>query len=719
MNFNTLYEILKEKGTNPLTKDKPCIEVAPRTERDYDLFTYQYNYQGENVVFSYNQVGKKTYKEMLELVELFIKQQSYLRDMGAQDELNYIPLTICKKVYLDYIAIFIANLKLHRIPVLFPLELDEIDFNEFKKYNHFFSNNPADFYIFSSGSTGLLNKPKPAYEKDLINSIYYDFMIKNHVENEKFYSTMSMNGIAGVTFNAFFPIVTNNSIYINDNKNFFENIFYTKSTMFILPLNYMDFLPLNNPNCNDYSHVKHILISGGYFNTKDLDNLFKNLPGLKKETINYLYSSTELEGKSIASTYDELYPVKVSMPDLLKNKVSFCDNLDSTEYLSSGKVDDKWKIVSDNKILGEDELGIITYNNHETDDIGFIHQNRLYVVGRKPDNDTYNLSIISNYFRYHLNNDVVCGIYNGELVVYVDIINNYYSAYAKELMARRGIYQSYIDNFNLKDKANALIKHLEDNYDIEFYGDALLHKFIRNERLEKILFNYQYYNPFDQDINNTNGARLFDTYYFISSHFENIFLLDVLFMLYNNIPSEEYYNGEEFFKHMPLDRIYNAYKRIYENQELIDRINNTPVVHEYLKELLRMPAFLSLDFNDMHHFDKDHSDETAEELMNGYNNLPELNKEQKDKVRNLIAIFRELQVKLHIDIHDKEYYSDEYANKRNERVKNFEHPFLTLFEEISHGKFDGFIAVDMMNNEKGDNYEPKKTHRLFRRKGKR
>ena len=701
MEYNTLYEILKEKGTNPLTKDKVCIEVAPRTDKDYDLFTYHYNYNNEDIVFSYNQVGKLTYEEMLNLVELFTKQQSYLRDMGANDEVNFVPLTICKKVYLDYIAIFIANLRLHRIPVLFPEGLDEKIFDRYKRYNHFFIDNPADFYIFSSGSTGLYNKPKPAYEKDLINSVYYDFVIKNHVQNEKFYSTMSMNGIAGVTFNAFFPIVTNNSIYINDNTNFFENIFYTKSTMFILPLNYMDFLPLTDKACNDYSHVKHILISGGYFNTNDLNNLFNNLPGLKKESINYLYSSTELEGKSIASTYDDLSPLCVSMPDLLKNEITFSNGLDCIEYLSSGRVDDKWKIIDqDNNTLGEDKLGTITYNNNETDDIGFIHQNKLYVVGRKPDNDTYNLSIISNYFRYHLNNDISTGIYKKQLLVFTDIINNYYSTYAKDLSARRGIYQSYIDNFNLRAKGNSLIKYLEDNYDIEFYGDIVLTKFIRNERLEKIVFDYHYYNPFDNNPYRTTGAELFDTYYFISSHFENIFLLYILYILYNHIPDEDYYDGEIYFKHKPLNQIYDSYKRIFNNPSLIQKINDNPLVHEFISELLHMPAYLSLDFEDMHHFDIHHGNYKAKELMESHGHMPELTNEERKKVQEIIAMNRELQDKFHIDIHNKKYYSNDFLRMRDERIREFEHPFLVLFEEISRGKFDAFIAYDMLQKEK-------------------
>ena len=100
MKYDTLYDILKEKGTNPLTKDNICIEVAPRTAKDYDLYTYKYNYKDEEVIFSYNQVGKLTYEEFLNLVDLFIKHQSYLEDMGARKDVNFVPLTICKKVYL-------------------------------------------------------------------------------------------------------------------------------------------------------------------------------------------------------------------------------------------------------------------------------------------------------------------------------------------------------------------------------------------------------------------------------------------------------------------------------------------------------------------------------------------------------------------------------------------------------------------------------------------
>ena len=694
--FDNLYDILKEKGTNPATCDKVCIEVAPRSERDYDLFTYYYEENGEKVIFSYNQVGKVTYKEMLELTDLFIKHQKLAKSIPGNDIINYTPLTICKKVYLDYVAIFIADLKLHYTPVLFPLELDESDFNNYAKYNHFFEKDPADFYVFSSGSTGLLNKPKPVYEKDLIKQIVNDYIIKNNITGEKFYSTMSMNGIAGVTFNAFFPIVTNNSIYISDNENFFENIFHTKSTMFVLPLNYMDFLPLKDKSCNDYSHVKYILISGGYFNTNDINNLLENLPGLKKEAIVYLYSSTEFEGKSTVARYNELNPISLSMPNLLNDKVVFSDDLDSVSYLSSGYVGNmNCKIVDKEKnILGEDEVGTITFDNIETDDIGLIHNKMLYVIGRKKDNEKYNLSIISNYFRYHLNSDVATGIYDGQLMIFVDIINNYYSPYVKELNARRGVYNSYKDNFLLRDKANELIKYLEDNFDFEFYGDVILHKFERNERLEKIRFDYKKYDPFDYDFNNTNGANLFDTYYFISSNFERLFIVEIMNILCGKIPIEVYNRIREtrdIFDYMPINRVYECFKRIDENDELIEKIKKNKDIYEVLREVLYSPGYLSLDFLDMHHFDINHSNKTAKQLMNDFETRPRLYNDEKNMVRDLVCIVRDLQDKLEIKINDKDYYSNEMYEKRRARSKSCNGPFINVFELISFDMLDDFV----------------------------
>ena len=79
----------------------------------------------------------------------------------------------------------------------------------------------------------------------------------------------------------------------------------------------MDFLPVTENNL-DFSHVKYILISGGYFNMNDIDNLLNNLPGLKKESLFYLYSSTELGGKSVSCAYKDFNPIYLSMPELLK-----------------------------------------------------------------------------------------------------------------------------------------------------------------------------------------------------------------------------------------------------------------------------------------------------------------------------------------------------------------------------------------------------------------
>ena len=708
--FNSLYEYLYEKGTNPETKDKICIEVAPRKEEDYLAYTYMYIDNDEEVVFTYNQVGKVTYEEFLKLTDLFIKQQTYLKKMGLNDDVNYTPLTICKKVYLDYIAIFIANLKMHTVPVLFPQTLREND-DEYKKYNHFFIDNPADFYIFSSGSTGVLNKPKPAYEKDLIDSIVNDFIIKNKIENEKFYSTMSMNGIAGVTFNAFFPLITNNQIYINDNEDFFENISLTKSTMFVLPLNYMDFLPLKNDNNYDFSHVKYILISGGYFNSNDINNLLNNLPGLKKESIIYLYSSTELEGKSVSSMYYDLEPINLSIFDLLNGKINFTNGLGSLEYLSSGKVNSDYQIIDkDGNILNEDTLGIIKANNNITEDLGIIHHGKLYVIGRTmKNNEKYNLSILNNYFRYHLNNDVSCGIYRNELIVYLDIINNYYGSYTKNPSTRRGVYECYRDNFILRDKANYLIKYLEDTFDIEFFGDAILHKFIRNERLEKINFDYRKYDPFDYDFNNINGANLFDTYYYIIYHFEELFLLEVVNILYNNIPidNEEILkqieelvlksliSGEvdaisidsdiisNHLKNMPIRRIYNCIKKIWDNNEIITEIKNDEELLEIMKEVLYIPSYLSLDFIDMHHFDKNHSNIKAEDLIDKFSLRPILNEEEKILIRDLVCIIRDLQNKFDINIYSKAYYSEKMREKRQKRYRSNPYGmYLDVFEKM-------------------------------------
>ena len=708
--FNSLYEYLYEKGTNPETKDKICIEVAPRKEEDYLAYTYMYIDNDEEVVFTYNQVGKVTYEEFLKLTDLFIKQQTYLKKMGLNDDVNYTPLTICKKVYLDYIAIFIANLKMHTVPVLFPQTLREND-DEYKKYNHFFIDNPADFYIFSSGSTGVLNKPKPAYEKDLIDSIFNDFIIKNKIENEKFYSTMSMNGIAGVTFNAFFPLITNNQIYINDNEDFFENISLTKSTMFVLPLNYMDFLPLKNDNNYDFSHVKYILISGGYFNSNDINNLLNNLLGLKKESIIYLYSSTELEGKSVSSMYYDLEKINLSIFDLLNGKINFTNGLGSLEYLSSGKVNSDYQIIDkDGNILNEDTLGIIKANNNITEDLGIIHHGKLYVIGRTmKNNEKYNLSILNNYFRYHLNNDVSCGIYRNELIVYLDIINNYYGSYTKNPSTRRGVYECYRDNFILRDKANYLIKYLEDNFDIEFFGDAILHKFIRNERLEKINFDYRKYDPFDYDFNNINGANLFDTYYYIIYHFEELFLLEVVNILYNNIPidNEEILkqieelvlksliSGEvdaisidsdiisNHLKNMPIRRIYNCIKKIWDNNEIITEIKNDEELLEIMKEVLYIPSYLSLDFIDMHHFDKNHSNIKAEDLIDKFSLRPILNEEEKILIRDLVCIIRDLQNKFDINIYSKAYYSEKMREKRQKRYRSNPYGmYLDVFEKM-------------------------------------
>lgn len=707
--FENLYDFLYEKGTNPETKDQVCLEVAPRKEGDYLEYTYGYHDEGEEVIFTYNQVGKVTYAEFLELTNLFLKQQKFIREKDGLDELPFTPLTICKKVFLDYIAIFIANLKMHTIPVLFPSIIGDIPFDEFKKYNHFFTNKPADFYLFSSGSTGILNKPKPAYEKDIINSVYYDFMVKNKIENEKFYSTMSMNGIAGVTFNAFFPIITNNQVYINDNTDFFENISQTKSTMFILPLNYMDFLPLKK-NDYDFSHVKYILISGGYFNSNDINNLLNSLPGLKKEAIIYLYSSTELEGKSVSCTYHDLEPISLSMPDLLNNKVTFKSGFDCTEYLASGIINkDFCQIIDDSgKILDDDMLGTIRMNNNLTEDLGIIHHNKLYVIGRKSkNNEKYNLSILNNYFRYHLNNDVACGIYNDELIVYLDIINNYYGAYTKNPSTRRGVYECYKDNFILRDNANALIKYLEDNYDIEFFGDAILHKFMRNERLEKINFNYQKYHPFNYDFNDINGANLFDTYYFIAAHFEELFVLEVVNILYNNIivdPDDmktlqeidmlmaqkkgtgiplDSYIISNYLKNIPIRRIYDCIKKIHDNKEIIDKMKNNPDLFKMMEEVLFIPSYLSLDFIDMHHFDKNHSNIKAKDIREWFKLRPILNDEEKSLVRDLVCIIRDLQNKFDINIYSKEYYSPEMKERRNERMRsNPNGMFLDLFENI-------------------------------------
>ena len=694
--LESLYDYLKEKGTNPETKDKICIEVAPRKENDYKEFTYGYMDGDEEVVFSYNQVGKVTYEEMLKLTDLFLRHQKFFHENGLYGKVNYTPLTICKKVFLDYIAIFIANLKLKKIPVLFPMELNEDDFDEYLKYNHFFEHDSADFYVFSSGSTGVLNKPKPVYEKDLIKYVVNDFIIKNNIQNEKFYSTMSMNGIAGVTFNAFFPIITNNQIYINDNTDFFENIYYTKSTMFILPLNYMDFLPIKYPECNDFSHVKYILISGGYFNNNDIDNLLNNLPGLKRDAIIYLYSSTEFEGNSLSAPYNKLDPISLSMPSLLKNEVKFSSGLDSISYLSSGNVrNSNCQIIDENNLsLPEDKLGRISFNGIKTDDIGIIHHDNLYVIGRKADNDTYNLSIISNYFRYHLNNDAVAGIYNGQLIIYTDIINNYYSPYVHNLDTRRGVYQSYKDNFLMRDKANELIKYLEDNYDIEFYGDAILHKFLRNDRLEKVRFDYKKYDPFDYNFKNVNGANLFDTYYFISSHFENLFLIEIYKMLYN-VSEEEFKNLDDpcdVFKLLPLNRIYSVFKRINDNEELIEKINNTPVLSEIVREVLFTSSFLSLDFLDMHHFDINHSNMTAKEIMKIFELEPKLNSQERIMARDLVCIIRDLQNKFDIKINDRQYYQEDYYYKRLGLVNNSSGNLITLLEEISYDDFDIVIT---------------------------
>lgn len=637
MNQKRLIDYLEEKAKDNDTKNKICIEILDDDGSYYSI----------------------TYSDFYDMTKKFIKVLSDNYDDYEKifNQYNCFPLLLSKINPTPLISMFIASLTLNYHPLLSTFEIiyRNNSYGIDKAMN-------GDFYFYSSGTTGLLSKPKPASEQHIIKSVVKNFINDYHIENEKFYSTISMTGIAGVTMSLFFPIITPNSVCISDNTNFFENIYKTKATMFILPLNYRDFLPIKDSECNDYSHVKYIMISGGYFNSKDINHLLTNLPGLKKESIIYMYSSTELEGNSISNFAPDIKSISLSMPELIKGNIVFKTGMDSIEYLSSGVVDSKsCQIVDNNKQqLKEDQLGYIKINDNISEDLGIIHQNKLYVIGRKQDNDKYNLSILNNYFRYQLDNDVSCGLYNNELIVFCDIIDNYFGFEIKHNNTpsfRKGIYQGTMNNFKLRDKANELIKYLEDNYNYEFYGDSILVKFERNGRLEKILFNYKEYDPFDNNLTNIKGAKLFDLYYYINYNFISLFIGALLSALniYNN-------TKDEYSIRRNYEDIYDMFKELYENKELFNKIKNDPMVKQAftcIQIKLVNHLYTSLDsLNNCKLLRDEHL--SMDNIKSFFGRiLCHYKEEDKEKIRELYCIVLELLYNIGITIDYRKYTAQE------------------------------------------------------------
>ncbi len=630
--METLFDYLKEKGTNPNTKDKVCIEKL-----NDDLTANYLKYKDVFLLAKYN------------LEEFY---NIYSGSAEFYEKYHFFPMAIGKSDFLDKIPIIIAILAMKKNVALVPrIFLKNKCFN-YLKAKELLKESSSNILIFSSGTTGLLESLKIVNEKDIINSVKKYFLQDNKIENEKFYSTISMNGIAGIIYNLFFPIITNNSVCISDNNNFFENIAITNSTMFILPHNYTDFFPLKVPAL-DFSEIKYIIMTGGYFNSNDVRNLKKYLWGIKDESIYYMYSSTEMSGQAIINSLATQKSMILSLPDLLKGEIKDGNVFNGIEYLSSGYVDNRFCqiIDSNNNKLDDDKLGTIKVNNLITEDLGFIHDNRLYVVGRKSlNNEKYNLSFINNYFRYHLNRDVSSGIYHDQLIIFPDIIDNYFSPFREAVFSKFGIYNSLMVNFKLKDAADYLIKYLEDTYDIEFYGSSILQKSLRNDRLEKIIFNYQRFDPFDTDEKNPNGANLFDTYYYVNYNFEKIFFAVLIKCFYINISE---FNDNDYNE--TLDHIYEMFDYFMNNNDKFMEFVEDEKIQSVFKKIHLWLKIVCFNFSDMHAFDINNSYLKVADFKEFFDKIVKrIPDDKKVILRELYGMVHELLYSMGIAINDKD-----------------------------------------------------------------
>ena len=277
------------------------------------------------------------------------------------------------------------------------------------------TNKNYDFILFTSGTTAVPKCVKISINK-MLNNILFKTNLWKVDKSSKFLNWLPISHIYGLASMVFVPLYFGATSYLMKPHQYYHNCLLwlecitkfsiTHSSIINFAFNQLTALNLNNKKI-DLTSLQNLSIGGEPVKVTSLEKFYKKYKeyGFQYSCFSPSYGMSENSG--LVSEYKSsdsvpLY-ILVDKKDLIRNKISIVNI--GTELINLGKVNSeniKIQNVEDGKFVGENEIGEVLISNRSlyigylgaedfnseyfhTGDLGFIHNECLYLSGRIKD----------------------------------------------------------------------------------------------------------------------------------------------------------------------------------------------------------------------------------------------------------------------------------------------------------------------------------------------
>ena len=463
--MSKIYEYLKEKATNPATKDKIYYTLNNYYEKGdvslvytfndtYDLVNKCINFlKKENLArkdmpcfvpctsilediiltIALMEIGAKPVLINNDTLKVFIDQKE--TDVESNDNFDLLPLIRLdennnfkiKRYFFNRLEIYTKKRHLSTKDELKKIIPYNININELTNYNY-------DFALFTSGTTGK-SKIIKMNEDIFINKIKKDYDLNS---SELYICSNPISSISGLLFSTYLPIIGNNKGALvnfavpNSYKDELEYLNYdiynqvTSTSIF----EYDGKTPKYYPVINDdtYSKVNKMTLLGSKISPEIMDYIKKLYPKITKENIEIYYGRTEDYGLVTRVGGDNIKKVYLNLRFISDNRIVYTLDKENIyeEIYQDGKVitnkldmeydsddfddianisginDENNRITLDGPIFGE-----ILIDGESTGDYGFKLFDSIYYLCRSSEiylTDTTHIYFpwLENFFSKYL-----------------------------------------------------------------------------------------------------------------------------------------------------------------------------------------------------------------------------------------------------------------------------------------------------------------------------
>lgn len=333
-------------------------------------------------------------------VDKYIDETNVL--LNNFDEINY--------VFLDNVLYETMKTKLNTTNIL---NLNDISSSELSiKID---KNTDFDFVLSTSGSTAIPKCVKISIDK-LFANVLFDSNLWKVEKNSRFLNWLPISHIYGLTSIAFIPLYFGATSYLMKPHDYYNNCYLwleaiskykiTHTSIINFALNQLSLINEIDNNMN-LSSLQNLSIGG---ESVKLNSVRKFYNKYKKYNLNFnvfspSYGMSENSGlvSEYKSDFGEPLSIKVNRKYLIEGKMK--EVIDGIEVVNLGQINKNNVLISSaktNSYSGDDEIGEVVLSNKSlcigylgdekqfpnyfhTGDLGFVHNNCLYLCGRIKD----------------------------------------------------------------------------------------------------------------------------------------------------------------------------------------------------------------------------------------------------------------------------------------------------------------------------------------------